>query len=71
MSKYDKLWEYVKNCDKESIRLTFAEIESAAGVPLDHSFLSFKKELVQYGYSVKKISMKEKNVLFEKIKKKH
>ena len=71
MSKYDKLWEYVKNCDKERIRLTFAEIEAAAGVPLDHSFLSFKKELVQYGYSVKKIPMKEKNVLFEKIKKEH
>ena len=69
MSRYDKLWEYIKNCGRENFRLTFAEIEAAAGVPLDHSFLSFKKELIQYGYSVKKISIKEKNILFEKIKK--
>jgi hypothetical protein len=47
--------------------LTFAEIENIAGVPIDHSFLTFKKELLQYGFKVVKISMKELTVDFEKV----
>lgn len=38
-----------------------------AGLPIDHSFLNAKKELLAYGYQVKKISLKEQTVLFEKI----
>lgn len=66
MSKYNALWEYVKNSGKQSLKLTFDEIQNIAGVPIDHSFLNFKKELTNYGYPVGKISMKEKYVSFEK-----
>ena len=50
----------------QSLKLTFYEIQNIAGVPIDHSFLNFKKELTNYGYRVGKISMKEKSVSFEK-----
>ena len=66
MSKYDRLWEYVKNEPRDSFKLTFEEIESIAGVPIDHSFLKYKKELEAYGCEVGKISMKEKTVCFIK-----
>ena len=52
MSKYNALWEYV---------------QKIAGVPIDHSFLKYKKELAEYGWQVGKISMKEQTVLFHKI----
>ena len=29
------------------------------GLPIDHSFLKYKKELMEYGYKVGKISMKD------------
>lgn len=66
MSKYNTLWEYVKNSGKQSLKLTFDEIQNIAGVLIDHSFLNFKKELTNYGYRVGEISMKEKTVSFEK-----
>ncbi|WP_295291432.1 hypothetical protein [uncultured Catenibacterium sp.] len=66
MSKYNNLWEYIESCGKDQFVLTFEEINSIAGVPLDHSFLKFKKELLEYGYKVEKISMKEKKVIFLK-----
>lgn len=66
MSKYNNLWEYIESCGKEQFVLTFEEINSIAGVPLDNSFLKFKKELLEYGYKVEKISMKEKKVIFLK-----
>ena len=66
MSKYDPLWNWIKENGTESFRLTFAEIENIAGLPIDHSFLTYKKELQAYGFEVKKISMKEQKVLFEK-----
>ena len=37
-----------------------------AGVPLDHSFLKYKKELCNYGSEVSKISMKAQTVHFSK-----
>ena len=66
MSKYNALWEYVKNSGAQSLKLTFYEIQNIAGVPIDHLFLNFKKELADYGYRGGKISMKEKTVSFEK-----
>ncbi len=66
MSKYDLLWQYVKESGTENLKLTYAEIEKIAGVPIDHSFLTYKKELLEYGYKVGKISMKEQTVAFEK-----
>ena len=38
-----------------------------AGIPIDHSFLKYKKELKEYGYHVGKLSMKNKTVTFEKL----
>lgn len=67
MSKYDALWEYLRHSGGDTLRMTFAEIEEIAGIPLDHSFLRYKKELVAYGYQVGKISMKEKTVSFQRI----
>lgn len=67
MSKYNALWEYVQKTGKESFRLTFEEIQDIAGIPIDHSFLKYKKELTEYGYEVGKISMKEQTVVFHKM----
>ena len=66
MSKYDALWEYVKQTGRSSIKLSFDDIYDIAGVPIDHSFLQYKKELVPYGYQVGKISLKEQTVIFNK-----
>ncbi len=67
MSKYNSLWEYVLNNGKQSFKLTFEEIQNIAGIAIDHSFLKYKKELIDYGYEVEKISMKEQTVIFNKI----
>ena len=67
MSKYDLLWEYVQKKGVSSLILTFEEIQEIAGIPMDHSFLKYKKELMEYGYQVGKISMKEQTVCFQKI----
>lgn len=67
MSKYDALWRYVQNSGRMSFPLTFDEIEAIAGVPIDHSFLNYKKELLSYGYQVSKISMKARTVTFEQM----
>ena len=57
MSKYDKLWDYVED----------HEIGAIAGVPLDHSFLNYKKELLSHGWEVGKISMKQQTVHFNRL----
>lgn len=67
MSKYYALWEYVQSNGSQSLKLTFEEIQNIAGIPLDHSFLKYKKELTEYGYEVGKISMKEQTVIFNKL----
>ena len=66
MSKYDALWKWVGENGTDSFKLTFDEIEKIAGLPVDHSFLTFKKELPSYGYEVGKISMKEQTIQFQK-----
>lgn len=68
MSKYEPLWIWIKENGTDSFKLTYAEIEKIAGLPIDHSFLSFKKELTEYGYKVGKISLKAQTVSFEKLK---
>jgi hypothetical protein len=67
MSKYSTLWEYVRKQDSPSFKLSFDEIENIAGIPIDHSFLKFKKELTEFGYTVGKISMKERTVIFHRM----
>ena len=67
MSKYDALWTYVQKDGSPTLKLTFAQIQEIAGIPIDHSFLKYKKELTDYGYQVGKISMKEQTVVFHRI----
>ena len=68
MSKYDSLWKWIQKNGDDKFSLTYAEIEKIAGLPIDHSFLTYKKKLLEYGYKVGKISMKEQTVMFEKSK---
>ncbi len=67
MSKYQKLWNWIKENGKDNFKLTYEEIETIAGLPLDHSFLKYKKELIDYGYIVDKISMKARTVAFKRV----
>lgn len=71
MSKYEILWRYIKNNNKEEYSLSYEEIKNILGFDINHSFLTYKKELKEYGYVVSKISMKEKVVKFAKIKEKN
>lgn len=66
MSKYEPLWNYVKEQENDFI-LNYEQVEKILGFPIDHSFLTFKKELKNYGWQVGKISTKNKNVKFIKI----
>ena len=68
MSKYEPLWKYLKDNNKENYKLSYEEIKNIVGFEIDHSFLTYKKELISYGYEVTKISMKDKTVLFNKLK---
>ena len=67
MSKYEPLWMYIKDNQKLEYKLTYEEIRNILGFDIDHSFLKYKKELLEYGYEVVKISIKEKYVLIHKI----
>ena len=67
MSKYNALWEHVKENGESSMKLSFEDIHDILGFEIDHSFLNYKKELTQYGYQVGKISLKEKTVIFSRI----
>lgn len=66
MSKYQPLWEHIQAANAEKLRLSYGEMQSILGFPIDHSYLNYKKELPAYGWNVKKISMKEQTVLFER-----
>lgn len=66
MSKYDPLWKYVSQSGAEKLKLSYDDIERISGSAIDHSFLTYKKELLTLGYRVGKISMKEKTVEFIK-----
>ena len=67
MSKYDALWTYVQKDGSTTLKLTFAQIQEIVGIPIDHAFLKYKKELTNYGYQVGKISMKEQTVVFNRM----
>ena len=57
MNKYESLWKWIQENGTDSFKLTFDEIEKIAGLPIDHSFLNSKKELLNDGYKVGKISL--------------
>lgn len=67
MSKYEPLWKYLKENNKENYKLSYEEIKNIIGFEIDHSFLTYKKEAKEFGYEVGKVSMKEKIVIFNKI----
>ena len=112
MSKYEPLWEYVKNNNKDEYKLSKCvtllkdiggnayipffsgiggngvptqyvmfsdylikriykiedEVKKIVGFEFDHAFLTFKKELIDYGYEFKRLSLKERWVLIVKKK---
>ena len=57
MNKYESLWKWIQENGTDSFKLTFDEIEKIAGLPIDHSFLNSKKELLNDGYKLGKISL--------------
>ncbi len=67
MSKYEPLWKYLKVNNKENYKLSYEEIKNIIGFELDHSFLTYKKELKKFGYEVCNISMKDKTINFNRI----
>ena len=67
MSKFNPLWEYIKINKNSDFQLSFDQIQEIAGLPIDHSFLTYKKELKDYGFEVGKISLKNKTVNFKKL----
>ena len=66
MGKYGPLWKYIKDNNLDTYKLSYEEIKHILGFDIDHSFLKYKKELLEYGYEVIKISIKEKYVLISK-----
>lgn len=66
MGKYDPLWKYIQENGGDTLKLTFDQIQDILGIPIDHSFLKYKKELAEYGYEVGKISMKEKTAMINR-----
>ena len=68
MSKYDKLQNYIKENDKEEYILSYEDVKDILGFDIDHSFLTYKKELKEHGYEVGKKSLKNNNITFKKIK---
>jgi len=66
MSKYQPLWNWIKENGELRFKLTYTEIEQILGFPIDHSFLTYKKELKEYGFDVGKISMREQTIEFTK-----
>lgn len=71
MSKYNILWEYINNLFNDSINtemaLTFDEINKIIGFNIDHSFLNYKNETLEYKFIVQKISLKNKKIYFKRI----
>lgn len=66
MNRYKPLWEHIQKQEQKNLTMTFEEIENIVGFSLDHSFLTYKKELIKYGYQVEKISMEEKKIIFKR-----
>lgn len=67
MSKYEKLWNYIKENNKDEYQLSYDEIKNILGFEIDHSFLKYKKELMSYGYEVVKILLKGKYIIIKKL----
>lgn len=64
MSKYTKLWNYLRDNCLSTETLTFTEIYRICGASVDDSFMMHKKELEDYGLSVVRINLRDETVLF-------
>ena len=53
MSKYEPLWEYVKENGESRLVMTYEEAENVLNFPIEHSFLTYKKELKNELFRVK------------------
>ena len=65
MSKYNLVWEYVKKENSEELKLTFEEVKKILGFEIDHSFLTFKKELKSYkdvNYAVEELQILSQSI---------
>ncbi|AND85910.1 hypothetical protein CTDIVETGP_1819 [Clostridium tyrobutyricum DIVETGP] len=49
------------------MKLCSDEIHNIVIIGIEHSFLRYKKELVQYGYEIGRIFLKEHTVILNKI----
>jgi hypothetical protein len=67
MNKYEPLWKHLQADGRGTFKMSYDEIRAVLGFDIDHSFLTYKKEAAEYGYTVGKISMKEKHVTFRKV----
>lgn len=67
MSKYNPLWVFLSSQPGNCITMTFDEVSKITGFPFDHAFLTFKKELPEYGWQFEKLSLKNKTVSFVRI----
>lgn len=65
MSKYGALWKYVSEKNEDKLTVSFEDINNICGFSIDHSFLTYKKELASYGFAVKKISQKTRPLLLK------
>jgi len=66
MGRYEPLWKYLKENNKDNYKLTFTEIKNILGFPIDHSFLTYKKEAKEYDYEIERISIKEETIIINK-----
>lgn len=66
MSKYKKLWEHIAKLNTFPLKLSFEKISTVLGFDIDHSFLSYKQETAEYNFAVKKISLKDRTVTFDR-----
>jgi hypothetical protein len=59
MSKYDPLWRHLQADGSQTLKLSFEDVQKILGFPIDHSFLTYKKEAGQFGYQVGKMNIGE------------
>ena len=66
MSKFKPLWKYIKDNKDEDFQLSSDQIKKIAGLPIDHSFLTYKN-ILYYVFKVFKVSLKNKTIDFKKL----
>lgn len=67
MSKYKPLWEFIAACPEQTLTLSFDRVAKITGFAFDHAFLSFKKELADYGWRFVRLSLNSRWVSFERL----